>query len=180
MSIEHPHNSSITYSDFSIFYTETYDAMLRFVNGKIKDESIAEELTQDAYLSIFSKNYESWDIGLAYKTTYRKIIDLWRSLRYRSEVHVAKDSDNLDYDDAIRGLATEGHISPEFKIEVVYAVEALKKALRPDYMDLIRLDSEDRSHEDIAKMVGRTKKGVKAALFKARKDAQAIIAVKGL
>ncbi len=140
----------------------------------VKDEAVAEELAQDAFVKAFralgtydpERKFSSWLFKIAHNTTLDH-------LRLKSVATVPLETDQDDEWDLKERLEDTATRSPEAEAsrgDLAAALEAAVATLRPEYREVVVLRfGEGLAYREIVEITGLPLGTVKTYLHRARK-----------
>jgi RNA polymerase sigma factor (sigma-70 family) len=118
---------------------------LAFVQRRVSDSALAEDILQTAYLRAFEckDNFKHSESAVAwfYRLLRNAVIDSYRR-------HVSKDKALAAW---TRELETATQLSPEFKNEVCACLDDILDGLKPQYAQVLRaVDLEEQRVQEFA------------------------------
>jgi len=154
------------------------ERIFNFIKRKIGDRAIAEELTQEAFISIYLNinRYESRGLFKAWIYTIASNLAK-NELKKRSSIRQVSLSSRIgegDMDIDLESVLTKDGFSADSFVEnkeLKEAIENALKALHPLYRDVITLCViEGLSYEEAAKALKTNIKTISSRLARARKQ----------
>ena len=144
-------------------YRAHVDVIYRYVWARVRDDSLAEDLTAQVFLKALEglptyqpsgKPFVAW----LYRIAYARIVDHWRKLERRPEVPL---------EETLPSLEPRPEELLEFEADWVMAMELLAQ-LTDDQQDVVILRFiGEMSLADIAQTVGKTVGATKALQYRA-------------
>lgn len=146
-------------SEYNISVDRFSDNVYRFILKSTRDEPLAKDVVQDAYMKLWERHEEvafekvkSW----LFQTAYRQMIDLLRREKKRGDINGVKESQV--------GSSSAGYSDLQ---ELLHrALDTLPEAQR--HVVLLR-DYEGYNYKEIGEMCELSESQVKVYIFRARK-----------
>lgn len=158
-------------NDLMVYYNEFVDQIFRFVYFKVSNKEIAQDLTQDSFLSVLEylqkegqeeiKNIRSF----IFRTARNKVIDYYRKkgrVIYSDEAVLAEEKNFIRDDIAI-------------KQDAKMLIEKLALLGEDDKEILTMRYVEDMGIKEIAQIVGKSQVAARVRIFRAIKKLRKII-----
>jgi len=169
---------------FEVLVVKYREHVARILSRHIPYQDV-EDVAQEVFLSAFSglgkikdpKSFSSWLSRIAVRTC----VNYWRA-KSRQKEQVFSEIEDEHVDILERKLVDIGNNSDDDEISE-YEMKRLQELLQwamgqlnpVDRMVVELVYFENRTHSEVAKMIGATRGGVKIRLFRARKKLKAII-----
>lgn len=147
-------------------YTSYYNEIFSFVQARITDKNVAEELTQDIFINVLDSfrnfRFESSIKTFMFKIARNKIIDYFRKKKNKD---IAFSCLPECFVDGLLPVFDE-HLE---KQELIDLIEQSLSDLPHDYQVVLRLKyQEDKSVQEIARLLVRSFKSTESLLYRAR------------
>ena len=159
--------------EFFEIYDKYYDRVRRFIVASLRDEWVADDLTQETFIRV-RKNLDtlkdvsklgSWIFRIAHNLCQ----DHFRSLKRTSWNECRLDEAKDVFKEAIVQKRLE-------QSEMSSCVQDVVKLLPESFQNIIRLfDMAELSHREIAEILDTTVENVKVRLHRARKELRALL-----
>lgn len=149
----------------------------------VKDEAVAEELAQDAFVKAFraldtydpERKLSSWLFKIAHNTT----LDHLRR-KNLATVPLETDDDEWDLKQRLEDRATRSPEAEASRGDLAAALEAAVGTLRPEYREVVVLRfGEGLAYQEIVEITGLPLGTVKTYLHRARKKLAARLTERG-
>ncbi|NQU94677.1 MAG: sigma-70 family RNA polymerase sigma factor [Candidatus Omnitrophica bacterium] len=163
---------------FDELYNAYKERIFNFINRKIGDRAVAEELTQEVFINIYLNINRYEPRGLFKAWIYTIASNLAKNeLKKRSsmrQVSLSGRAGKGDMDINLEGVLTKDGFSADSFVknkELKEAIENALKSLHPLYRDVIALCViEGLSYEEAAKVLKTNMKTISSRLARARKQ----------
>jgi len=160
-------------TEFKAFYTRTSKPLWAYIYRICGDGDLADDLHQESYLRFLQKpprnTGESQMRSYLYTIATRLNLDRWKRVKVHEKwLDLAeKKNGKLENLDVTVGLQTD--------------MAGMFSELKPQERALLWLAYvEEHSHRSIGEILGLKEKGVRVALFRARKKLAKILSKKGI
>jgi RNA polymerase sigma factor (sigma-70 family) len=141
---------------------ENHRAFLRFLERRVGDRALAEDLLQDAFTRNLDRLSDVPDEGLVpwfYRVLRNAAIDR----------HRRKGAEERALAAFTQELADTAQPAEDFHREICACVGRLASTLKPEYAEVLRaVDVEDTPVKDFAETAGLTKSNAGVRLYRAR------------
>ena len=141
---------------------ENHRAFLRFLEQRVGDRALAEDLLQDAFTRNLDRLYDLPDEGLVpwfYRVLRNAAIDR----------HRRKGAEERALAAFTQELADTAQPAEDFRREICACVGRLASTLKPEYAEVLQaVDVEDTPVKDFADTAGLTTSNAGVRLFRAR------------
>jgi len=150
------------------------DAVRRFIGARVKNATIADDLTQDVFLKVMRQLEHVRDprriMGWVFSIARNEVADHFRRARptdeFAEEHHVATDDDQTV-------ISRE---EARLRDDLAHYIRSVVNSLPPRYREALLLtDYEGLSQVELAKRIGRSVSAAKSRVQRARQMARAII-----
>jgi RNA polymerase sigma factor (sigma-70 family) len=150
-------------SDLTLRLVENHRQFLAFLERRLGDHALAEDILQDAFVKSLVKDEDARDetssVAWFYRTLRNAVIDHHRRVGARSR---ALESFARELQDAVEP-------PPEVRDEICGCVSRLASTLKPEYEAAIRrIDVEGAPVQDFAVESGITANNASVRVFRAR------------
>jgi RNA polymerase sigma-70 factor, ECF subfamily len=159
--------------EFFEVYDKYHDRVRRFIVATVRDEWVADDLTQETFISVQknlntlkdSSKLASWIFRIAYNLCQDHFRNLKRTSWNERKLDEAKDV----FKEAMVQKRLEQH-------EMSSCVQDVVSLLPESFQNIIRLfDLAELSHREIADILDTTVENVKVRLHRARKELRALL-----
>lgn len=150
-------------SELTLQLVDNHRQFLSFLERRLGDRALAEDILQDAFVKSLQKEEDARDeassVAWFYRTLRNAVIDHYRRTGARNR---ALESFALELEDAVEP-------PPELHGEICGCVARLASTLKPEYADAIRrIDVEGAPVQDFATEAGITPNNASVRVFRAR------------
>lgn len=161
------------------FYEAYFDRLYGFIRRMVRQEQLAEDLTQDVFMHLH-KNFDAYDATRplrpwVFTIATNKVRDYWRSKKHQTvmrEVHIE--------DDERGGFAISRSDAPDAKLQREEAAAAVADAIQqlPESMKstLILRYYEGLSFEAIGEIIDRNEAAVRKRYSRALEELRQLLA----
>lgn len=163
------------HANFTALHKNLYQPLFHFVSLRVGNKEEAEDVVQDVFL----KAYNSWEVlpesatakNFLYYIARQKLIDLWKSARFRYSS--GKELDESDFDEVDTGpLAIDLFEKGERKEEVKKILDSLK----PGERDILYLRFlEEKSYEEISEVLKISEESARQKVKRALEGARKVV-----
>ena len=160
------------------FYDAYFDRLYGYVRRMVREEHLAEDLTQEIFLHLY-QNFESYDASRAlrpwvFTIATNKVRDHWRSRKHQMALR------ETTIDEEERGpMADQAAPRPDAQLEGLETSEAIAQAIEalPDSMrgTLVMRYYEGMSFEEIGAVVDRNQTAVRKRYSRALEELRKIL-----
>lgn len=151
----------------------------------VRDEAVAEELAQEAFLKAFQalgsydpgRKFSSWLFKIAHNTA---LDHLRRRQLATVPIEPAGEDDERSLAERLADTATRDPEQEASRGDLGAALEAAVALLRPEYREVVLLRfAEGLSYQDVAQVTGLPEGTVKTYIHRARKEMAATLSAGG-
>lgn len=142
-------------------YREYVQRIARYIDYRVNDAAVVEDLTANVFLTMVERLPDYEDRGVPFEAWLYRIAATEVAGYYRREGRQFVE------------MLPDDTIAPEIAIQQLQDVEAVRKAVNQleseDQLILFFRFVEDRSHQDVGKLIGKSARAVRTAQHRALK-----------